>query len=126
MRDIGVAWIEPKCNTDAMQVQMDEISEAVLPGNHAVVLADGAGWHVTKNLKLPKNVSLMIIPPYCPELNPMENIWQFIRQNYLSNQVYENTDEIVEACCYGWNSLTAEVGKIASITTRIWAQNKCF
>jgi len=120
-----VAWIEPKCNRAAMQVQMDEISKAVLPNSHAVVLADGAGWHIASALKLAKNVSLMIIPPYCPELNPVENIWQFLRQNYLSNQVFEDWEEIVEACCNAWNSLTAETGRIASIATRNWCQNKC-
>ena len=119
-RDIGVAWVEPRCNTAAMQVQIDEIGKAVCPGAHGVVLCDGAAWHKTPKLNIPDNISLIIIPPYCPELNPAENIWQFLRQNYLSAQVYETVEEIVEACCYAWNSLIAETGRIASIASRDW------
>jgi len=72
-------------------------------------------------LKVPKNLSILFLPPYSPELNPTENIWQFLRQTCLSNRVFENWEEIVDACCDAWNRLTPETGRIKSIATRNWA-----
>jgi putative transposase len=69
----------------------------------------------------PKNISLLHPPPYSPELNPVENIWLFLRQNHLGNRVFENYAAIVDACCAAWNALVAEPGHITSITTRDWA-----
>jgi transposase len=73
--------------------------------------------------KIPENLSILFLPPYSPELNPTENIWQFLRQTYLSNRVFETWEAIVDACCDAWNRLTAETGRIKSITTRNWATN---
>ena len=102
-----------------MQKHLEEISKCVASGAHAIVLMDGAGWH--KGLELPNNLTPLIIPPYSPELNPVENIWQFLRDNYLSNLVWENYEAILDRCCEAWNLLTAETGRIASIATRKWA-----
>ena len=66
-------------------------------------------------------LSLLKLPPYSPQINPAENIWQYLRQNQLSNRVYDDYDAIVDACCEAWNKLTAEPGRIASIATRDWA-----
>lgn len=111
----------PYANTQAMQHHLDEISKNVTPGAHGVVLMDGAGWHKAHALKLPDNLSTVLIPPYSPELNPAENIWQFLRQAYLSNRIFETYEAIVEACCTAWNKLVAESGRIQSIATRKWA-----
>lgn len=119
-RGVGVAWIEPWSNTQAMQVHLDEISKHVLPNNHAVLLMDGAGWHKSKALKIPPNITIIFIPPYSPELNPMENIWQYIRQNWLSNKVFEDYDDIVESCCNAWNNLMKTPEIITSIAHRTW------
>jgi transposase len=121
-RDYGVALVLPKANKDAMNLHLAEISKNVTPGNHAIVLLDGAGWHRTGGrLRWPDNISLHKLPPYSPELNPVENIWQFLRQNRLSNIVFENYEAIVDACCTAWNALAAEKGRIKSIATRSWA-----
>jgi putative transposase len=72
-------------------------------------------------LNIPENLSILFLPPYSPELNPTENIWQFLRQTYLSNRVFETWEAIVDACCDAWNRLTAEPGRIKSIATRNWA-----
>ncbi len=111
----------PYANAEAMQHHLDEISRCVAQGAHAVVLMDGAGWHKAGELNVPENLSIMFIPPYSPELNPVENIWQFLRQNYLSNRVFETYENIVDACCEAWNKLTAETGRITSIVSRDWA-----
>ena len=86
-RDSGAALVLPIANTEMMNLHLIEISRHVTPGSHAVVLLDGAGWHQTGGkLKVPDNISLLKLPDYSPELNPTENIWQYLRQNQLSNR----------------------------------------
>ncbi|SFK98085.1 transposase, partial [Falsiroseomonas stagni] len=98
-------------------------SRHVAPGAHAVITLDGAGWHQTGGkLQVPENISLLPLPPYSPELNPVENVWQFLRQNQLSNRVYETYDAIVDACCDAWNALINDPSRITSIATRDYAQ----
>ena len=107
-----------------MQKHLEEISASVATKAHGVVIMDGAGWHKSGALDLPENLSILFLPPYSPELNPVENIWQFLRQTYLSNRVFENWQAIVDACCDAccdaWNHLIAETGRIKSIATRNW------
>jgi transposase len=121
-RGAGAALVLPHANADAMNLHLAEISRHVTPGAHAVVTLDGAGWHQTGGrLRLPENLSLLKLPPYSPELNPTENIWQFLRQNQLSNRVFNSYDDIVNACCKAWNDLTETPDRIRSIATRPWA-----
>lgn len=111
----------PFCNTDTMNLHLAEISLNVAPGAHAVLLMDQAGWHLTPKLVLPTNISIVAIPSKCPELNPQENIWQFMRDNWLSNRVFGSYDEIVDHCCHAWNKLVEQPWKIMSIGLRDWA-----
>ena len=121
-RDVGAALVLPVADGEAMNLHLAEIGRNVAPGSHAVVLLDGAGWHQAGGkLKVPSNISLLKLPAYSPELNPVENIWQYLRQNRLSNRVFDNYDTIVDACCEAWIALTAEPGRIRSIATRVWA-----
>ncbi len=121
-RGVGAALVLPHVNTEAMNLHLREISSQVAPGAHAVLTLDGAGCHQTGGkLRVPDNISLLPLPPYSPELNPVENIWQFLRQNYLANRVYETYDAIVDACCEAWNRLTAAPERIRSTASREWA-----
>ena len=120
-RDTGVAVIMPNADTEAMQKHIDEIGRAVTPGAHALIILDKAGWHTTGKLKLPSNLTLVPLPPACPELNAAENIWQYLRQTYLSNRVFQTYDDILDACQDAWRKLLAEVGRITSVATREWA-----
>ena len=86
----GAGLVLPYCDTGAMQEHLAEISQAVDPGAHAVLILDQAGWHVTPKLKVPENITLMFLPPRSPELNPVENVWQFMRDNWLSNRVFRD------------------------------------
>ena len=105
-----------------MTLHLAKIGEAVTPGAHAVVIVDGAGWHKPGGrLTLPDNVSTLLLPPYSPELNPQENIWQYLRQNWLSNTVFENYDAIIDAACAAWRKLIAQPETITSIGMRDWA-----
>ena len=120
-RDAGAALVLPYADTWAMQRHLDEISRHVAPGAHAVLVLDKAGWHTTGKLMVPPNISLLPLPPTSPELNPTENIWQYLRQTWLSNRVFASYEAIVAACCEAWNKLIAEAGHIRSIASRDWA-----
>jgi hypothetical protein len=95
-RGTGAALVLPYANAYAMTLHLEEIGHCVTPGAHAIVLLDGAGYHIAKDLVVPANISLLPIPPYSPELNPQENIWQYLRQNKLSNIVSKDYDTIVQ------------------------------
>ena len=112
----------PKANADAMQLHLDEISRTVAPKAHAVVLMDRAGWHRADRLKLPKNLTIILLPSRSPELNPVENVWQYLRQNRLSNRVFEDYDAILDAGCDAWSRLIAQPRLITSIGSRKWAR----
>ncbi len=122
-RGIGAALVLPSANTKAMNLHLTEISTQVAPGAHVVMTVDGAGWHkLGGELRLPQNISLLVLPPYSPELNPVENVWQFLRQNYLANRVFDTYTAIVNACCQAWNALIADPDTIRSIGSRSWAE----
>jgi hypothetical protein len=103
-RAIGAAVIMPVANTECMNLHLAEISRQVIPGALAAIICDGAGWHAKgRDLKVPDNIVLLPLPPYAPELNPMENVWDYLRGNKLSAGVWNTYDEIVQACAEAWN-----------------------
>jgi transposase len=104
-----------------MQWHLDEISFQVASGAHAILIVDRAGWHTTDKLRIPPNITLMSLPPRSPELNPVENIWQFMRDNWLSNRIFKSHDDIIGHCCFAWNQLIDQPWKIMSIGRRNWA-----
>lgn len=104
-----------------MQLHLDEISQRVARNAHAVLLMDRAGWHTTDKLKVPKNLTLIFLPSRSPELNPVENIWQYLRSNWLSNSVFDDYDAIIDAACNAWTRLMAQPQTITSIGMRKWA-----
>ncbi|HEY6675687.1 MAG TPA: IS630 family transposase [Terrimicrobium sp.] len=116
----GAALILPSCNTEAMNLHLAEIAKTVAPGAHAVLLVDQAGWHLSAML-IPANTTILALPPKSPELNPVENIWQYMRDNWLSNRIFKSYDDIVDHCCYAWNTLVDRPWKIMSIGLRQWA-----
>ena len=106
-----------------MSEHLREVSRNVAPGAHCVMQVDGAGWHrPSERLIIPSNIPLLTLPPYSPEFNPVENVWQYLRSNWLSHRVWESYEEIVDACCAAWNALMAMPERITSIATRPWAQ----
>jgi hypothetical protein len=113
--------VMPYANTEAMQEHLAEIGVMVDPGAHAVLMLDQAGWHMSNHLVVPANITLLPLPPRSPELNPVENIWQYMRENWLSNRVFDDYDDIVDCCCDAWNKLRAAPATITSIGRRAWA-----
>ena len=104
-----------------MQLHLDEISRNVADGAHAVLLLDRAGWHTTGKLDVPKNITPIFLPSRAPELNPVENVWQFMRDNWLSNRVFKSYDDLVDHCCEAWNKRVDQPWRIMSIGLRQWA-----
>jgi transposase len=104
-----------------MQLHLDEISRTVARGAHAVLLLDRAGWHTTGNLVWPRNITPILLPSRSPELNPVEQIWQFLRANFLSNRVFDTYEDIIDAACEAWRNLIALPETITSIGMRQWA-----
>jgi transposase len=121
-RGVGAAIITPSVNTEMMNLHLAEIGRQVAAGAHAVLVCDGAGWHQRGGgLQVPENITLLTLPPYSPEANPMENVWDYLRQNKLCSLVWNTYDEIVEACAAAWNWLIADPDRIRSIGSREWA-----
>ena len=111
----------PKCNSEAMSLHLAEISSQVTPNAHAVVMLDQAGWHTSQALTVPANITLLSLPPKCPELNPVENVWQFMRDNWLSNRIFASYEDILDHCCFEWNKLISQPWRIMSLGLRQWA-----
>jgi hypothetical protein len=120
-RAVGAAIIMPAVNSEAMNEHLAEIASQIAPTAHAVLVCDGAGWHQSGGrLVVPQNISLLPLPPYSPELNPMENVWDYLRGNILSHIVWNSYDEILQACAKAWRFLVTDPARIRSIATRDW------
>ena len=122
-RGAGAALALPLADTEGMQLHLNEISRTVAKGALAVLLLDRAGWHTTGHLVVPKNLTLIFLPSRAPELNPVENVWLYLRQNWLSNRVFDTYEAIVEAACEAWRRLIAQPNTITSIGLREWAHS---
>ena len=120
-RGIGAGLVLPFADTGAMNLHLAEIAGMVAPGAHAVVVLDGAGWHRGDEMVVPPNLTLLKLPPYAPELNSAENIWEYMRKNKLANRLYADYRAIVDACCRAWNDFVADPVLVTSVTKRAWA-----
>jgi len=93
-------------------------SALLAPTVHVVLVLDQAGWHLSKGLRVPANITLLHLPPYSPELNPVERLWAFLRSHYLSNRAYEDYDHLFKTCSAAWKQLTPE--QLCSICRTQW------
>jgi transposase len=103
-----------------MNLHLVEIANQIAPGRHAALLVDQAGWHLSAKLAVPGNITIVPLPPKCPELNPVENIWQFLRDNWLSNLIFQSYEKLLDHCCAAWNRLIEQPERITSIGLRDW------
>lgn len=116
------ALVLPRLDAGTVSLHLADIGREVASGAHAVLVLDGAGFHIAASLKIPDNITLLKLPSYSPELNPVENIWEYLRGNILSNAVFDDYDHVVAACCDAWNFFANDPDRVASITSRPWAQ----
>lgn len=119
-RDTGIALALPEVSTAAMNLFLAELAKAVPPETHAALVLDNAGWHRSAELEVPANLTLIHLPPYSPELNPVEKIWQYLRDRWLSHRVLDGYHAVLDAACNAWNTLQAETGRIRSLTSFPW------
>ena len=117
----AAALIMPICNTAAMNHHLGEISRQVAADTHAVVILDGAGWHRSQGLVVPDNITLLPLPPYSPELNPVERIWHYLRSHWLANSVFSSLTDIMDACETAWNRFANNHGLVRSLCAVAWA-----
>ena len=112
--------IAPTVNAGLMSVHLRMIAEAAGPGVHVVLVLDGAGWHKAKALEVPASVTLLFLPPYAPELMPVERLWLWMKDHHLSNRVFKDEAQIDAACRESWNTLTPE--RIRSVCRTAWLE----
>jgi hypothetical protein len=110
----------PEANTGSMQEFLDRFSKTLPKDEVAVMYADQAGWHGANELRIPDNVILLPLPAYSPELNPIERIWLYLKERYLSHRLHDDYEAIVDAACEAWNKLAAEAGRITSLCSYPW------
>src|SRR5271168_2756178 len=117
----AAALIMPICNTVAMNHHLCEISSQVAANAHAVVILDGAGWHRSQGLVVPGNITLLELPPYSPELNPVERIWHYLRSHWLANSVFSGLADIMDACEMAWTRFANNHSLVRSLCAVAWA-----
>ena len=110
-----------KANTDEMSRHLADIGAATAEGRHALVILDGAGWHRSKALVIPGNVSLLRLPPYSPELNPVETVFQFLKARHLANQVFDTAEMVRKRVAEVWEGFAESPERVRSIGHRSWA-----
>jgi len=116
------ALLAPTVNTDYMNAHLAFIGRQAGPDKHVVLVLDRAGWHVANGLRVPENVTLFHLPPYSPELNPIERIWAYLKSHYLSNRVFSDYADLFIACRSAWNSLTQE--RLQSVCRTDWIMHE--
>jgi transposase len=117
-----VALVLPSVSAAAMGVFLNHFGESLRPGVHAVLALDQAGWHGAKALKVPANITLLSLPSYSPQLNPVERVWEYLRERFLSHRLHSDYEAVVDAACRAWNRLTTEPGRLLSLCTYPWIQ----
>ena len=110
----------PAVNATDMQLFLDRFAVTPPDDVHVAMVLDGAGWHDTRALDMPQNIGLIARPPYCPELNPVERIWFYPRERFLSLRVLDDTDAIIEACRDAWIQLINEPERVKSLCAYPW------
>ena len=114
------ALISPLVNKEMMTLHLSQISKATEYGRHAVVIIDGAGWHTLDTAAPFDNVTLIKLPPYSPELNPIEQVWQWLRQRCLSNRTFKGFEDIVEQLSRAWNAFISDIERVKKLCAREW------
>ena len=111
------ALMAPTVNTSYMNEHLGFISREAGDA-HVVLVLDGAGWHASKTLRVPANITLLPLPPYSPELNCVERVWAYLRSHYLSNRAYRDYDHLMRASTDAWNHLSPQ--QLRSICHTDW------
>ena len=118
--DNAFALVMPYVSTEAMQHFLDGFAATIGDDEHVAMVLDQAGWHGAKALAVPSNITLVPLPPYSPELNPVERVWLYLKERYLSHRLHADYDAIADAASKAWNRLVAEAGRLTSLCSYPW------
>ena len=117
-----VTLVLPAVNAAAMQIFLDHVAASRPPEVQVVMVLDGAGWHLSRALAVPPTITLVVLPPYSPELNPVKRVWLSLRERFLSLRLLHSTDAIIDACCDAWMRLVAEQNRLRSLCAYPWIE----
>ena len=120
--DNAFALVMPEVSTKAMQIFLDEFAKTIPSDDHVVMFLDQASWHTAKTLKVPAAITLVSLPAYSPQLNPVERIWLYLKERFLSHRLLDDREAVIEAVCTAWNRLVALPGRLASLTDYGWRE----
>jgi transposase len=118
--DNAFALILPDANGAGMQVFLEAFAATIPDDEHVALVLDNAGWHSSKTLRVPSNVTLVPLPPYSPELNPVERVWLYLKERFLSLRLLNDHQAIIAAASKAWKRLRRQTGRIASLTSYPW------
>ncbi len=119
-RGVGEALVVPWVNKEIMTEHLAQISRTTEKGRYAIVVMDGAGWHTDDIANPFNNLSIIKLPPYSPELNPIEQVWSWLRQHYLANQNFSDYNDILDKVCLAWNQFNESASRITRMCSRDW------
>ena len=105
-----------------MQLFLDKFAATIAEDEHVAMVLDRAGWHGAKALAVPANITLVPLPPYAPELNPVERVWLYLKERFLSHRLHADYDAIADAASRAWNRLIADAGRLTSLCSYPWMQ----
>ena len=108
--------VAPRLDTGVVQSFLDQLSAKVAAGVHAILVWDGAGYHsASEALACPANLTLVTLPPYSPELNPVERLWLYLRRHHWSNRVYADIGAVERAAAEGWRAVCLNPERIKTV-----------
>lgn len=113
----------PYANTWIMNLYLNDFAKQLSENSHALLVMDGAGWHDSQELRIPANISILLLPPYSPELNPAELIWRQLRQRKLSNRLYPNAEDLESAVDEAWLWIAKQPDELSSLCLFPWIES---
>lgn len=111
-----ISLILPEVSTSMMNLFLEQVSQT-FSKYFMVMQVDQAGWHSAKDLLIPENIRLIPQPAYSPELNPVEHIWDELREKYFHNHIFSSLDRLIDMLCYGLNALADDAERLRSLTS---------
>lgn len=111
----SVGLLSPYIDAGVMNIFLEQFQREVAGDVHVVMIWDQAGYHTAKDVRVPDNLTILRLPPYSPELNPVENLWHYLRSHYWANHPYENYDRLLQAACHAWRRACLDPDIIKSV-----------
>jgi transposase len=118
--------LSPRLNTQVINLFLDQFSRSLAEDEHAVMVWDGAGFHRSHELNVPENITILELPPYSPELNPIENLWHYLKSHYWSNRTYQDYDHLADAAEQAWRTACLDTATMKTVCHAPYAKSADF